>query len=397
MSEFNISIPGGQSKRLLTGGKYVPEDILVTAEGRVPVAEKEVNFYDYDGTCLYAYTIEEAQALTELPPLPTQPGLVCQGWNWSLDMIQKHPISLSVGAIYITDNGATRFVFSFLTTPTASPTIYFRQSKDRGVKIDWGDGSPFETVSGTGLVSVSHQYPLGEYTASFLPDDDCNLLFSEDTGGGGQNFIGVKVNENYRRSKTSTVKKIHIGKNVTSLSAACFNSLVCLDAVTIPNGVDAIGWNAFDTCLSLRFVVIPSSLRLIYPSAFNDCRALVNAVFSGRQLTYRPDDQFPNSNSLRRALNIGPNEANRYGRNLYALNEIVFWDNVTTINNGGFNVPDNSLVDVYILSPAPPVLTSVFPTLDSESKIYVRKGTLSAYEQATNWTALVDYMEELAW
>ena len=33
MSEFNISIPGGESKRLLTGDKYCPDDILVTAEG----------------------------------------------------------------------------------------------------------------------------------------------------------------------------------------------------------------------------------------------------------------------------------------------------------------------------------------------------------------------------
>ena len=33
MSEFNISIPGGQSKRLKTGSKYCPADIVVTAEG----------------------------------------------------------------------------------------------------------------------------------------------------------------------------------------------------------------------------------------------------------------------------------------------------------------------------------------------------------------------------
>lgn len=32
MSEFNFSIPGGASKRLKTGGKYCPDDIIVTAE-----------------------------------------------------------------------------------------------------------------------------------------------------------------------------------------------------------------------------------------------------------------------------------------------------------------------------------------------------------------------------
>lgn len=35
MSEFAINIPGGESRRLKTGGKYCPADILVTAEGSI--------------------------------------------------------------------------------------------------------------------------------------------------------------------------------------------------------------------------------------------------------------------------------------------------------------------------------------------------------------------------
>ena len=33
MSDFNITVPGGESKRLKTAGKYCPADIVVTAEG----------------------------------------------------------------------------------------------------------------------------------------------------------------------------------------------------------------------------------------------------------------------------------------------------------------------------------------------------------------------------
>ena len=33
MSEINITIEGGTSKRLLTAGKYCDRDIMVTAEG----------------------------------------------------------------------------------------------------------------------------------------------------------------------------------------------------------------------------------------------------------------------------------------------------------------------------------------------------------------------------
>lgn len=39
MSEFNVTVPGGESLRLKTGGKYCPADILVTAN---------MNLFDID-------------------------------------------------------------------------------------------------------------------------------------------------------------------------------------------------------------------------------------------------------------------------------------------------------------------------------------------------------------
>jgi hypothetical protein len=50
------------------GGSGTPDD---------STDEQCVRFYDYDGTLLYSYTVAEAQELTELPPLPEQPGLIC--------------------------------------------------------------------------------------------------------------------------------------------------------------------------------------------------------------------------------------------------------------------------------------------------------------------------------
>jgi hypothetical protein len=41
------------------------------------VSNEKVTFYDYDGTLLHSYTVKEAQALTELPELPKQKGLIC--------------------------------------------------------------------------------------------------------------------------------------------------------------------------------------------------------------------------------------------------------------------------------------------------------------------------------
>jgi hypothetical protein len=77
--------------------------------------KKDVNFYDYDGTRLYSYTVEEAQALTELPPLPTQPGLICQEWNYDLVTIKSYNRAMDIGATYITDDGKTRLYIRIAT------------------------------------------------------------------------------------------------------------------------------------------------------------------------------------------------------------------------------------------------------------------------------------------
>ena len=42
MSDFNITIPGGESKKLKTAGKYCPADIVVTADGGFTPPEDEI-------------------------------------------------------------------------------------------------------------------------------------------------------------------------------------------------------------------------------------------------------------------------------------------------------------------------------------------------------------------
>lgn len=53
MSEINITVPGGTTKRLLTAGKYCSSDILVTAEGgggRLPEGYAELEYIESSGT-----------------------------------------------------------------------------------------------------------------------------------------------------------------------------------------------------------------------------------------------------------------------------------------------------------------------------------------------------------
>ena len=119
--------------------------------GTAPSAKwNDVTFIDYDGTVLYSYSLTEAQALAELPALPTHDGLVCQGWNWTLDAIKAFNRPVTVGAMYITDDGATRLHIRIATVGRMTVPLYIGQTVANGVSIDWGDGSTAETLAGTG-------------------------------------------------------------------------------------------------------------------------------------------------------------------------------------------------------------------------------------------------------
>ena len=54
---------------------------------------KDVNFFDYDGTLLYAYSWEEAKKLTELPPAPSyDDGNEFIEWNYTLEDIKRQGV-----------------------------------------------------------------------------------------------------------------------------------------------------------------------------------------------------------------------------------------------------------------------------------------------------------------
>ena len=171
MSEFNITIPSGESKRLKTGGKYCPSDILVTAEGGGGsvvvnnVEAKDVNFYDYDGTLLYAYTLAELQALTELPTLPSHNGLTCQGWNWSLEDLKAYAKPCDIMPYYVTNDGATWFDLVNDTGRNIEVTFRWKQyTNNTQPVLDFGDDSgtfATEAVTNGESVSCTHVYAPG--------------------------------------------------------------------------------------------------------------------------------------------------------------------------------------------------------------------------------------------
>ena len=145
-------------------------------------SQKEVNFYDYDGTLLYSYTVEEAQALISLPPLPTQPGLICQGWNYDLATIKSYNRAVDVGATYITDDGKTRLYITIAAEGRMNVPLSFSQTVANGVIIDWGDGSATQTLSHTGNVNTTHTYSsIGDYVITLDATNGCTLGLSHNS------------------------------------------------------------------------------------------------------------------------------------------------------------------------------------------------------------------------
>ena len=90
--------------------ELVPE-VLNIPSGGGSVEEKDVNFYDYDGTLTNSYTKAEFLALEAMPSNPTHDGLTSQGWNWSLEnakSVVSENGTLDIGQQYTTDTGETR-------------------------------------------------------------------------------------------------------------------------------------------------------------------------------------------------------------------------------------------------------------------------------------------------
>lgn len=259
----------------------MPEAILgiESEDGDVVDTKKPVKFYGLDGELLYTYSLEEIKELVELPPCPTEKGLVCQGWNWSLESIKNANREVDVAAIFITDDGSTRIYVS-LNENTLNPVLCFGQEVAHSVQVDWGDGSKFETSEVSGLytpVKMKHQYEeQGEYVIRLLPDDEAKIIF----GNTKQTRIltGDLESGNTDYAYGCTVTKVEIGECVEGLYHYVFKSLV-IERLTIPQNVKSI-YSALQDCTGIKYLALPNGVTKLNSGAFRTCRSLKKVVLS---------------------------------------------------------------------------------------------------------------------
>lgn len=342
------------------------------------IAEKDVSFFDYDGTLLYSYTIPEAQALTELPPLPEHEGLVAQGWNWTLEQVNGIYRQTYIGANYDTDDGATKMHIDTVLD-NLEVTLYLYQSAANDIRIDWGDGSAAETYGTSGKFSLSHTYAVGGRYVISLSSDSEAVQFGDYT----QTICSPQV-----------VRSVNIGSRVAVLNAYCLSAQDRLQTVSLPMSASFNGQQVFLNCNTLQFLALPKDAR-----SFDTYFCRYNYALTGYSMPCgitMGKQPFDYCYALRAILiPEGTKEVWPYCfRYSSAANRVAVPPSVDTIGTYAFANCPNVLVYDFTRHTAVPTLvnTSAFSGINPVCRFLVPSSLYDAWTEAENWVTYANQM-----
>ena len=240
------------------------------------VEAKDVRFRDYDGTVLHSMSVSEARALTALPELPTHPGLICQGWNWSLDDLHSLTQEADIGANFITEDGKTRL---HIVVPAGdSHAQRIEVSFMNKLHVDWGDGSEphieeneFDPGELSPAWGATHTYPVCDedkaYVITVWDEDDGALRFGKsDFAWTDTNIFGEYSSSEW--DYYNRLKLVEFGNITGSYRQSLFMGCTGLQTVTMPKEVTTFDYSVFCYCKAIRYVTIPSGTTTLVGSTF---------------------------------------------------------------------------------------------------------------------------------
>lgn len=389
-------------------------------DGSAPdIAESDVNFYDYDGTLLYAWTLAELAQQTALPPLPSHDGLICQGWNWTLAEIKAEGHEVDVGANYITDDGNTR-IYIHLEEGRTSPMLGI--CPNGTVTVDWGDGTTPDTLTGTSTTAVkwtpTHAYAApGDYVIKLtvsgtfgfygtFSTDLYSALLRHSTSADKRNMV-------YRNA----IRRVEIGSGISTIADSAFNNCFQVSTVTIPNNTGKIGNSSFYACYNLRFVAIPHAAS-IDNTAFANCFAL-GGVSLPPTLTAIPNYMLDSgfgiagtkcpsnvqslgvaayrNNYTRKAVALPAALAaipDNLCNNCYSLAQVTAPSGVASIGAGAFQNCYGVKFYDFTEHTAVPTLANAnaFTGIAADCEIRVPASLVDSWKAATNWSTYADHI-----
>lgn len=388
-----------------------------------PPEESDINFWDYDGTLLYAWTLAELATKTELPPLPSHDGLICQGWNWTLQDIKDAGRELDIGALYITDDGKTRLYVDVDTETWDDFVLNYWQSNINTTTVDWGDGTTPETKDASSWIEHRHVYAAsGSYVITMSVKDGKKMWLGHD----GRMLI---ANGDTDSGRCSMLRKVEVGARVTGTDPQCFRNCCRLESVSLPQATKIYTPRAFEQCTQLR-VFIAADMDEVWQSFYrcSNLRAIATpkgttqknnyaiANTAVRQANFDMIDAYT-AEALERVHIKAVNGQVGDFSSCRALLEVTIPADATTFVAAAFS-GDNALRRVTCLGDIASIPAQVFqrcyplrfvdfthctavPTLanvnafdetHAQLEIRVPASLVAEWKAATNWSSLADHI-----
>lgn len=262
-----------------------------------PPEESDINFWDYDGTLLYSWTLAELATKTELPPLPSHDGLVCQGWNWTLADIKDAGRELDIGALYITDDGKTRLYVDVDTETWDDFVLNYWQSTRNATTVDWGDGTTPESKNADSWIEHRHVYASsGSYVITMSVKEGAEMKL-----GNGSNDRMLIANSTADSGRCSMLAKVEIGERMTDVTQLAFLAATRLESISVPAGVLFEPGRTFEEATSIRAVTVAFSSAII--QTFYNCVNL-RAIATPKGMTQRNGNNYDIAYTAVRLVNF---------------------------------------------------------------------------------------------
>ena len=389
--------------------------------GAAGVSPKEVNFYDYDGTCVHAYTVEEAQALSELPAGPEHDGLVFQGWNWSLEGVKGLTRAMNIGAMYTPDDGTTRL---YITLQEGRTSPMLGVGVNGTVTVDWGDGTEPDVLTGTSTSTVkwtpNHAYAApGDYVIRLTVDGEMAIngqttankyseLLRHTESADSRNVVyqnallRLEIGNNVTFGKSAlykclSVSSVNIPNSMADIAFGVFRGCKSLRHVTIPKNANDIGAYAFSGCYSIATIAFPENISSIGNDSFSDCYSLLNATLPSSVKDSLNNVKFSKCTSITNLdLPDGKTELSVYTLNeCHALANVKIPGTVASVTiYAVYNCTGLAFIDFTDCAAVPTMANSnALSGLPSDCEIRVPAALYDEWIAATNWATFASQIK----
>lgn len=369
------------------GLSSVAVTVNVSSGSTASILSDDITFYDYDGTVVEAWSLEELPNKTMLPDVPSHQGLSAIGWNWTLDELKAAASHIDVGAVYTTDDGTTR-IYVHIEKEIRNPILGC--CPNGIVTVDWGDGTTPDTLTGDSVLTTKYT-PIHNYSE---PGDYVITLTVDGTVGFNGDSSGSKIlcaTENtggINASYCSMVKKIEFGENVGELGVNAFARMRYLESLVISPGITVIGSHAFESIGTCHHITFPRSLNIVNTYALNNAASIASISFPPTLEIVRAYSLY-SMESLRH-ITFPSNVTTIYKNTAYRctlLLSITLLGNISSIQLSAFkNCTSVRFIDFMHCTSVPTLDQDSLSNIPSDCEIRVPAPLAANWKAATNWS-----------